>query len=76
MKQLQYLYISLFLMALLTLLAGYRISLQDKTIKEIEKIVIELVKRQDTNKKNVEFLYKKVVELQATTRLLKNGFYK
>ena len=68
--------ISLILMAILTLLAGWRISQQDKTIREIERIVIELVKRQDTNKKNVEFLYKKVVELQATTRLLKNGGYK
>ena len=71
----RYVLISLILMAILTLLAGWRISQQDKTIKEIQKIVIKLIERQDTNKKNVEFLYNKMIENEATIRLFKNGFY-
>ena len=68
--------ISLFLMAILTLLAGWRISEQDKTIAYLEETVNELVKRQIVNEKNDKFLYDKMIEHEASIRLIKNGAFK
>ena len=72
----RYVLISLILMAILTLLAGYRISQQDKILMQFKAQIDELIKRQITNQKNDKFLYDKMIEHETSIRLLKNGFYK
>ena len=63
-------------MAILTLLAGWRISQQDKLLVQFREQVNELIKRQIVNEKNDKFLYDKMIEHEASIKLLKNGAFK
>ena len=68
----KYVLISLILMAILTLLAGYRISQQDKILIQFKIQIDELIKRQIINEKNDKFLYDKFIKHETSIRLLQN----
>ena len=64
--------VSVFLMAILTLLAGWRINQQDKLLKEYKKEIDLIIKDQVRNQKNDDALYKYFIRHEASIRLLKN----
>lgn len=68
--------VSLGLMALLTLLAGYRITKQDKLLIEYKTMIDELIKRQTVSQNNIAILYKYMIKHEASIKLLENGAFK
>ena len=64
--------VSLFLMAILTLLAGWRVSQQDKLLVQYKERIDELTKRQTVSQNNIAILYQHMIKHEASIRLLQN----